>query len=44
MSVTSPAYIAPLFTDLRGLMLVGLALLMRLTGVAIIVKMAKCEI
>src|SRR4029077_12851870 len=33
MSVTSPAYIAPLFTDMRGLMLVGLALLMLLTGI-----------
>ena len=33
MSVTSPAYIAPLFTDMRGLMLVGLAILMLLTGI-----------
>ena len=30
LSITSPAYIAPLFTDVRGLMLVGLALLMLL--------------
>jgi len=44
MSVTSPAYIAPLFTDMRGLMLVGLALLMLLTGIAIMVKMARFEI
>ncbi len=44
MSVTSPAYIAPLFTDVRGLMLVGLALLMLLTGIAIMVKMARFEI
>lgn len=44
MSVTSPAYIMPLFADVRGLMLVGLALLMLITGVAIMVKMARFEI
>jgi tight adherence protein B len=44
MSVTSPAYIAPLFTDMRGLMLVGVAILMLLTGIAIMVKMARFEI
>jgi tight adherence protein B len=44
MSFTSPAYIAPLFTDPRGLMLVGLAILMLLTGIAIMVKMARFEI
>jgi tight adherence protein B len=44
MSVTSPAYIAPLFTDIRGLMLVGLAILMLLTGIGIMVKMARFEI
>jgi tight adherence protein B len=44
MSITSPAYIAPLFTDTRGLMLVGLAILMLLTGVGIMVKMARFEI
>lgn len=44
MSFTSPAYIMPLFTDPRGLMLVGLALLMLLTGIAIMVKMARFEI
>jgi tight adherence protein B len=44
MSVTSPVYIAPLYTDLRGLMLVGVAILMLITGVAIMVKMARFEI
>jgi tight adherence protein B len=44
MSLTSPAYIAPLFTDMRGLMLDGLAILMLLSGVAIMVKMARFEI
>jgi tight adherence protein B len=44
MSFTSPAYIAPLYTDVRGLMLVGLAMLMLLTGIAIMVKMARFEI
>jgi tight adherence protein B len=44
MSFTSPAYIAPLYTDVRGLMLVGAALLMLLTGIAIMVKMARFEI
>jgi tight adherence protein B len=44
LSFTSPAYIAPLFTDVRGLMLVGLAVAMLLTGIAIMVKMARIEI
>jgi tight adherence protein B len=44
MYVVSPAYIAPLFTDMRGLMLVGLAILMLLTGIGIMVKMARFEI
>ncbi|HEX2152000.1 MAG TPA: type II secretion system F family protein, partial [Stellaceae bacterium] len=44
MSFTSPAYIAPLFTDMRGLMLVGLAILMLVSGIAIMVKMARFEI
>ena len=34
----------PLLTDPRGLMLAGLALLMLLTGIAIMVKMARFEI
>jgi tight adherence protein B len=41
---TSPTYISPLFTDVRGLMLLGTAVGMLLTGVVIMVKMAKFEI
>jgi tight adherence protein B len=41
---TSPTYISPLFTDVRGLMLLGVAVGMLLTGVVIMVKMAKFEI
>jgi tight adherence protein B len=44
MSFTSPAYIAPLYTDLRGMMLVGLAILMLISGIGIMVKMARFEI
>jgi tight adherence protein B len=41
---SSPAYIMPLFADVRGLVLVGVAVGMLLTGVAIMVKMARFEI
>ena len=34
----------PLFADVRGLMLVGVAVGMLVVGVAIMVKMAKFEI
>lgn len=44
LSITSPTYIAPLFTDVRGLMLLGVALGMLLTGVTVMVKMARFEI
>ena len=44
LSFTSPTYIAPLFADIRGLMLVGVAVGMLLTGVAVMVKMARFEI
>jgi tight adherence protein B len=44
LSITSPTYIAPMFSDVRGLMLLGVALVMLLTGIAIMVKMAKFEI
>ncbi len=44
LSITSPVYIAPLFSDIRGLMLVGVAVGMLLTGVAVMVKMARFEI
>jgi tight adherence protein B len=41
---TSPTYIAPMFSDVRGLMLFGVAVGMLLTGVGIMVKMARFEI
>jgi tight adherence protein B len=41
---SSPTYIMPLFSDVRGLVLVGVAVGMLLTGVAIMVKMARFEI
>lgn len=44
LSITSPTYIAPLFNDVRGLMLLGVAVGMLLTGVAVMTKMAKFEI
>jgi tight adherence protein B len=42
--MTSPTYIKTLFSDPRGMMLVGLALGMLVTGIGIMVKMAKFEI
>jgi tight adherence protein B len=42
--MTSPSYIMPLFTDPRGLILVGIAIGMLVTGIGIMVKMAKFEI
>jgi len=42
--VTSASYIMPLFSDIRGLMLVGIALGMLGTGIFIMVRMAKFEI
>ena len=44
LTITSPTYIAPLFTDVRGLILVAVAVGMLLTGVGVMVKMAKFEI
>lgn len=41
---SSPTYIMPMFSDVRGLVLVGIAVGMLLTGVAIMVKMARFEI
>jgi tight adherence protein B len=41
---TSPTYINPLFADVRGLMLVGVAVGMLLSGIGIMVKMARFEI
>jgi tight adherence protein B len=42
--LTSPSYIKTLFADPRGMMLVALALGMLVTGIGIMVKMAKFEI
>jgi len=42
--MTSPNYIKVLFTDVRGLMLVALAVGMLLTGIGIMIRMAKFEI
>jgi len=42
--MTSPGYIMTLFTDVRGLILVGIAIGMLVTGIGIMVKMAKFEI
>jgi tight adherence protein B len=44
LMMTSPGYIRVLFTDPRGLMLIGLAVGMLCTGIGIMVKMAKFEI
>jgi tight adherence protein B len=44
LSFTSPGYILPLFSDVRGLMLVAIAIGMLVSGVAIMVKMARFEI
>jgi tight adherence protein B len=44
LAVTSPAYLRPLLSDVRGLMLDGLALAMLGTGISIMMKMAKFEI
>ena len=42
--MTSPNYIMTLFTDVRGLILVGIAIGMLVTGIGVMVKMAKFEI
>jgi tight adherence protein B len=42
--MTSPTYIRTLFTDPRGIMLVGLAIGMLTVGIGIMIKMAKFEI
>ena len=42
--MTSPSYIMPLFTDIRGLVMVGIALGMLAFGIFIMVRMAKFEI
>ncbi len=42
--VISPSYIMPLFNDVRGLLMVGIALGMLVTGIAIMIRMGKFEI
>jgi tight adherence protein B len=42
--LTSPSYVLLLFTDVRGLVLVGIAVGMLVTGIGIMVKMARFEI
>jgi tight adherence protein B len=44
LAVTSPAYLTPLFSDIRGLMLDGLALAMLGIGIFVMTKMARFEI
>ena len=44
LALTSPHYLTPLFTDVRGLLLDGLALAMLGTGIFIMMRMAKFEI
>jgi tight adherence protein B len=44
LSMTSPTYIMPLFSDVRGLVLVGVAAAMLVIGIAIMIKMARFEI
>ncbi len=44
LAMTSPAYLAPLYTDTRGIFLDVLAVAMLATGIFIMTKMAKFEI
>jgi tight adherence protein B len=44
LMMTSPTYIMTLFTDVRGLMLLAVAIGMLVVGIGIMVKMAKFEI
>ena len=44
LALTSPHYLAPLYHDIRGFLLAGLALAMLATGVGIMTKMARFEI
>ena len=44
VGLTSPAYLQPLLTDVRGFLLDGLAVAMLVTGVTIMTKMAKFDI
>jgi tight adherence protein B len=42
--ITSPTYIRPMFTDVRGLIMCGVAFSMLVVGIAIMVRMARFEI
>jgi tight adherence protein B len=44
LALTSPHYLTPLFSDVRGLLLDGVALVMLGTGVFIMIRMARFEI
>jgi len=44
ISLTSPDYLQPLFADVRGLILDGIALGMFTTGITVMIKMARFEI
>ena len=44
LMLTSPAYLTPLYNDVRGLFLDGIAMTMLVTGIVIMNKMAKFEI
>jgi tight adherence protein B len=44
LTLTSPAYLMPLYNDVRGLVLDAIALTMLVTGIVIMNKMAKFEI
>lgn len=44
LTLTSPQYLVPLYSDVRGLLLDGLALAMLGTGIGIMTKMARFEI
>jgi tight adherence protein B len=44
LALSSPTYLEPLYSDVRGLVLDGLALVMLSTGVLIMTKMARFEI
>jgi tight adherence protein B len=44
LAVTSPAYLVPLYSDVRGYFLDALALMMLATGIGIMNKMARFEI
>jgi tight adherence protein B len=44
LALTSPHYLTPLYSDIRGFLLDGVALVMLATGVGIMTKMARFEI